>query len=561
MGIEGVSCHGKVLLVELSPSVPNLGRYIVMPRFGLLAIASILSEKTRYKIKLLFEPYVGTIDVERIVREEPKFILVNGLTTSAQDNESFVGAIRKRLGRSVPVIAGGEHATMFPFETLRYADYVLLYEGDETILELLAALEEPDPSRRDRLLEAIPGLLYRDLAGIWRLNREIRRLKKIDFRYDFRVVEGSEKAFSRFRLCQIPLQTSRGCTHYCSFCSWISLFGKVGYLLRPIDDVLWDILHTIEYTGFRSFIVTDNLFGGDVGYAEELLHRIAVSFEGRAEKPSFTVMCRADQFANGANMFSDRHLDLMRKAGVTHVSLGIESISGRSLVQMRKQTGISTVMAATERLHRHGFNIAATFVTGFDGDRYEDVLGIADFATKIGCFTIQVYARNITPHTLDSILAGYRVIPGCPDKYRNGHAVNTFPALMLPSVLQRGIFEAASRFYEGKDPQKRLVGRIYKQIWSGIATNHEALRKVENDVLLPEKIYMAGKDGGYLLQEKALQALMNDPERVDLLRMRVESAFRSVARKSHADSREEMPAYKEHFPGAVMPSTGESSSA
>jgi hypothetical protein len=46
----------RIFLIELSPSVPNLGRFLVMPRFGLLAIASVLAEKTRYRVKLLFEP-------------------------------------------------------------------------------------------------------------------------------------------------------------------------------------------------------------------------------------------------------------------------------------------------------------------------------------------------------------------------------------------------------------------------------------------------------------------------------------------------------------------------
>ncbi|OGQ00218.1 MAG: hypothetical protein A2Z40_05240 [Deltaproteobacteria bacterium RBG_19FT_COMBO_60_16] len=532
---SAVGRRGKVLLIELTPTVPNLGRYIVMPRFGLLAIASILAEKTGYEVKLLFEPYLGTIDADRIVREDPKYILVNGLTTSAFDNKAFLSSLRERLGSRVPVIAGGGHASMFPDDARRYADFVLLYEGDETVVSLLSALEEDDAGERDQKLGSIPGLLFRDSAGVWRRNAGIRRVEKIDYRYDFRVVAGAENAVSRFRLSQIPLQTSRGCKHYCSFCSWISLYGKVGYYLRPVADVLHDVSHAIEYTGIRSFMVTDNLFGGNVAYAEELLGRIAERFEREEKKPVFTVLCRADQFFGERGVFSDKLLALMRRAGVTHVSLGLESLSPKSLVQMRKKSDVPQFLAAADRLNRNGFHIAATFVAGFDGDEYEDVVEIGRFSRRIGCFTIQVYARNIAPGTLDDMLADFRIIPGCMDKYRNGHTVNIFPSRMLPSTLQKAIFEAGTLFYDDKDPQKRLVGRVYRQVWNGIRPHYEALRRLEDEILLPERIYVCEGGNGYRLKDKSLRAVMEDPVRLGAMEKRIRSIFHAVSRKTFLD--------------------------
>jgi radical SAM superfamily enzyme YgiQ (UPF0313 family) len=537
MAPSTTNARGKILLIELSPQVPNLGKYIVMPRFGLLAIASILAEKTGYEARLIFEPYAGTVDAARIAGEEPKYIFVNGLTTSAPDNERFVSSLRERLPSSVPVIAGGEHASMYPDDTRRYADYVLLYEGDETAVELLAALEEDDAVARDGKLASIPGLLYKDSTGTWRRNTEIRRVEKIDYRYDFRVVEGAENAASRFRLSQIPLQTSRGCKHYCSFCSWISLFGKVGYHLRPIEDVLHDVSHAIEYTGVRNFMVADNLFGGDLAYTEELLGRFAARYEGRPERPNFTVLCRADQFFGGAETFPDKLLALMGRAGVTHVSLGLESISPKSLLQMRKRTEVSQYIEAAARLNCNGFHIAASFVTGFDGDECEDVREIGRFAGRIGCFTIQVYARNMTPGTLDDVLSGHRIIPGWLPRFFNGHTVNTFPARMLPSELQKAIFDAVFTFYDSKTPQKRLIGRLYRQVWNGILPHYEALRTIEEEILFPERIYVSERSSGYRLQEKTLRSIVEDPERLGTMAGRIRSIFNEACRQRDASAR------------------------
>jgi anaerobic magnesium-protoporphyrin IX monomethyl ester cyclase len=524
MSHSTVNSLGKILLIELNPTVPNLGRFIVMPRYGLLTIASILAERTGYEVKLLFEPYAGPIDAERIAREEPRFVLVNGLTSAAPDNERVVGSLRELLSDEIPVIAGGEHATMYPDEAKRYADYVLGYEGDETVVLLLEALEEKDPVSRDSMMSQIPGLLSRDLSGKWRFNREAKRVQEIDYRYDFSVVPGSESAAKRFRTAHIPIQTSRGCKFGCSFCSWISLYGKAGYILRPVDDVLHDILHTIAYTGVRNFIVTDNLFAGDVAYIEELMHRILRAFEDRSDKPRLTVLCRADQFAGESGSIPEKTVRLMAKGGVGSVSLGLESISSRSLLQMRKRAGLQEYHAAAECLRRIGIGILATFVAGFDGDSYEDVVNIAEFGERLGLFTIQPYARGITPGTIDEILSGSRLIPRRLNKYFNGHCVSVLPAQMLPSDLQRGIFEAAFRFHRMGEGKRKPALRVFQFLWNAIQPHYQGLLMLERKVLLPEGIYRQnGK--GYLLNEKNLHALTEDEDRYRAYAEKAEAIF------------------------------------
>lgn len=526
------SCGEKIYLIELSPSVPNLGKFIVMPRFGMVAIASILSERTDYDVSLLFEPYSGKIDLEKIARGEPRYVLVNGITSTADRNEMFLGRLRDRMKGTVTVIAGGEHATTFPDNAKRYADYILAYEGDETVIPLLTALGERDPLSRDSLLSQIPGLHYRDSGGNWRFNREPARVGRIDYRYDLSVVAGVRTARRRFRQAHMPLQTSRGCRYSCSFCSWLPLFGKSGYHVRPAEDVLHDIVHAVDYTGVRNFIVSDNLFGGDAAYTEELMHRILRTFERRTDKPLFTVLCRADQFAGGEGALPDRTIRLMARARVASVSLGLESISSRSLLQMRKKADLQTYHAASETLRRNGIGMLATFVAGFDGDAVEDVVNIAEFGERMGLFTIQVYARGIMPGTVDEIFSGHRNLPGRLDKYVNGHAVTILPARMLPSELQHAIFEAAFRFH-GRGDRKVALGAFHS-IWRGIGRHYEALRRIEREILIPEGIYGSSGGAGYALNEKALYGLTEDEGRYREFAAKSGKIFREAERAEPA---------------------------
>jgi len=516
----------RILLIELSPSVPNLGRFLVMPRFGLLAIASVLAEKTRYRVKLLFEPFTGPITPESVAAENPRCVMLNGLTTTSGENERFVARFRELTRGTVPVVTGGEHASMFPEGARRYSDYVFAHEGDEGVLSLLEALDQGDPLTRDSLLSRVPGLHYRGPDGAWKFNAGVARIKEIDYRYDLSVMEGAEQASKRFRMGCMPVQTSRGCTYCCSFCSWLTLYGKSGYYVRPVDDVIHDIVHTVEYTGIRDFIVTDNLFAGDPAHAEELAFRLKRAFEGRETKPRLTVLMRADQFADGPGALSDRLIRMLSEAGLANVSLGLESTSSRSLLQMNKKVDLAKYYLASERLRKHGIGMLATFVAGFDGDTYEDVVNISEFGDRFGLFTIQVYARGITPGSTDDLLSAPRNLPDRLDRYFNGHGVCILPGNMLPSDLQRGIFEAAFRFHRMGNGSRKLALRAFQSIWAGMRPHYEALQRIEREILLPEGIYRERVTGGYTLQNKALEALYMDDGRYGQFRSRCATIFR-----------------------------------
>jgi radical SAM superfamily enzyme YgiQ (UPF0313 family) len=222
---------------------------------------------------------------------------------------------------------------------------------------------------------------------------------------------------------------------------------------------------------------------------------------------------RADQFADGPGALSDRLIRMLSEAGMANVSLGLESISNTSLLQMNKKADLPMYYLASERLRKHGIGMLATFVAGFDGDRYEDVLNISEFADRFGLFTSQVYARSITTGTVDELLNGQRILHGALDRYKNGHGVWFMPALMLPSELQHAIFESCFRFHKKGGASRKLALRAFQSIWAGMQPHYEALRRIEREILVPEGIYRESVTGGYMLASKVLNALYTDEGR------------------------------------------------
>jgi hypothetical protein len=193
---------------------------------------------------------------------------------------------------------------------------------------------------------------------------------------------------------------------------------------------------------------------------------------------------------------------------------------------MNKRVDLAKYYLASERLRKHGIGMLATFVAGFDGDTYEDVVNISEFGDRFGLFTIQVYARGITPGSTDDLLSAPRNLPDRLDRYFNGHGVCILPGSMLPSDLQRGIFEAAFRFHRLGNGARKLALRAFQSIWVGMRPHYEALQRIEREILVPEGIYRERVTGGYTLQSRALDALYMDDGRYGQFRSRCATIFR-----------------------------------
>jgi radical SAM superfamily enzyme YgiQ (UPF0313 family) len=115
------------------------------------------------------------------------------------------------LPRKIPVIVGGTHATLFDEHVLRTAavDYVVRGEGEQAFPELLEAIEAGrDPAGMAGVSCLRGGELVRGLDRP--LLSEAELAANPLPRYDL-IPSGYYQV--------VPVETSRGCRHQCSFCS------------------------------------------------------------------------------------------------------------------------------------------------------------------------------------------------------------------------------------------------------------------------------------------------------------------------------------------------------
>ncbi len=422
----------RISIISPRPNLPVGSRYDfnVMPVFGPLLISTILKNHG-YEVKL-FEESVWRMDWDYILNSDAVGFFV--MTVTVRRTMAHCQRIRTH-NPHIPIFIGGTHASELPEDTLRFADFVVRKEGDETILDLLEALQ----SGKD--LAGVLGLSFkRDGKIIHNSDRPF--VKNIDVIPDMTVIHGFRKEALWKRYLQVDrflnlIQATRGCPFTCSFCYGIRDLG-VGYRMRSIDSIINEIKYRIEFTGSRRFLFVDNHFVANPKFTRQLLTRM------KQEEIHFTwcmIFTRIEIYK-----YEDI-LRLMEDVGITDLFIGLESFNDASLSYYNKQQSRKQMIFALDTIKKHRLRITGGFIYGTDTDTLETSRETIDMALKYGVHYASTLSLMEFPNiSSPGLIPPNRMIIRDYD-YCSGYFVCHFPKNMRPSVLQRELIRARRHFY------------------------------------------------------------------------------------------------------------------
>ena len=121
------------------------------------------------------------------------------------------------------------------------------------------------------------------------------------------------------------IQASRGCRFKCNYCPYLVLDNATRF--RDPEAVVEEIRHGIRRWGFQSFKFRDPLFG----LSRERTFRIIEQIARLPRKIQFSIESRIE-------LLPPETLRLMKRAGLTSVTFGIETPSDPTLQNYRRQT-------------------------------------------------------------------------------------------------------------------------------------------------------------------------------------------------------------------------------
>ncbi|MFN2468021.1 MAG: radical SAM protein [Gaiellaceae bacterium] len=274
---------------------------------------------------------------------------------------TMLGAARAR--GCTTIVCGSDATDQAEQYLARGAGFVLLGEGDETLLELLDRLT----GRADTAVAAIPGIAYRDerRGGVVRTPARplLRELDALPFpARDLVDVPRYRDVWQRHHgSFSLNVAASRGCPYHCNWCAK-PIWGQ-RYHVRSPENVVAELEQVQAAYGPDHIWFADDILGVKPGW----LARFAELVEERGGGIPFKCLSRPDL------LLRDGDVDSLRRAGCRTVWMGAESGSQQVLDAMEKGTRVEHILEATRRLHAAGIEVGFFLQFGYPGETREDI--------------------------------------------------------------------------------------------------------------------------------------------------------------------------------------------
>ncbi len=251
----------------------------------------------------------------------------------------------KELNSEITTVVGGYHATLCPQDfDVDYVDLIVLGEGEETLPELVAALDE------DRELGEIAGLIYRKQGQqLFTQPRQLLRdLDESPFPARHLTDLYRQAYFFQFWSSPTPVETARGCPHNCKFCSvWVFHRGRCRFKTpERVVEELKRVKSSIAY------FVDDN-FLQNLRRAEKI-HRLVKETGLRLR---YWAQARSDSIVRRPDII-ERWADI----GLSTVLVGFEKFREEELADLHKRSSVETNEEAARVLRANGVDIWGAFI-------------------------------------------------------------------------------------------------------------------------------------------------------------------------------------------------------
>ena len=240
------------------------------------------------------------------------------------------------------------------------ADYVLLGEGELTLVELLEKIDQGSPTLKDSL-----GIAYLKDGSLQKNARRpvLRDLDHLpDPAWDLVDIAAYQDIWKSSQgYFSLNIATTRGCPFKCNWCAK-PIYGN-RYNSRSPKRVAEEMAHAIQELGAEHFWVCDDIFGLKPGWVQDFrdeVRRLGI-------EPRYKIQSRVDL------LLQDDTIDALVASGLEEVWVGAESGSQKILDAMDKGTQVEQIYEATRLLQKKGVRVCFFLQFGYLDETYADI--------------------------------------------------------------------------------------------------------------------------------------------------------------------------------------------
>jgi len=341
------------------------------PPLGTICAAAVL-RKAGYHVALHDTMFATSAEeiMPVIKKERPEYVIIyddgfNYLTKMCLTNMREAAFRMTKLAKQngCKVIISSSDSTDHPKEYIGHgADYILVGEGETTLLELINHL-----TKNEKSIESIQGIVY-EKDGEMVLNSKRDVLKDLDSlpmpAWDLININPYKEAWQgKWGYFSINVATTRGCPFKCNWCAK-PIYGN-RYNSRSPENVIHELMYLKQHFAPDHIWFCDDIFGLKpmwVNHFADIAERENLNLR-------FKIQCRADLLLR-----EDFVADLA-KAGCESVWMGAESGSQKILDAMDKGIHLPQIYEATSLLKKYDVKPAFFLQFGYPGETLEDIQG------------------------------------------------------------------------------------------------------------------------------------------------------------------------------------------
>ena len=343
----------KILLISpaYKVTIARKSRVLCLPPYALLILATLIIDK--YDVEIVDEAFE---DINYDVQVD--LVGISCLTYTAPLAYKICEKFKKR---GVPTVIGGVHPTIFPEEASKYADSVVVGEGDEIWLKVLEDFEK----------------------------NNLQKIYKVKTRPDIAKLPPLRRDLLKAKYAINTIQTTRGCPYKCKYCAVTNLNGGT-YRYRDLDIVIEEIR---LMKSRNLFITDDNLVG--IGHQAE---NRAMDFFHRLKE--LKIQWGAQACINIADKPS--LLKAARDGGARAFLIGIESLNSQTLTTYNKTINIKSsstdyIKSSIKKIHDQGIAIVGSFIFSPLYDTFESIDQTLTFVIENEIDAVQLFLLTPLP--------------------------------------------------------------------------------------------------------------------------------------------------------------------
>ncbi|HYF31117.1 MAG TPA: radical SAM protein [Chitinophagaceae bacterium] len=290
--------------------------------------------------------------------------------TNMREAAFSMSKLAKQRGCTV-IVSSSDSTDHFEQYLNEGADYVLIGEAEQTLLELTTALDH----KRDNELQQIAGLAYKRNGEIIKTHKRavMRELDTLPFpAWDLVNMEPYRQMWMKSSgYFSMNMGTTRGCPFKCNWCAK-PIYGN-RYNSRSPGNVVQELKFLKTTFNFDHIWFCDDIFGLKPGWVKQFADLV----QAENLRFKFKIQARADL------LLQDEYIQDLARAGCDNIWMGAESGSQRILDAMDKGTTIEQIYAATHLLKKHGIKPCFFIQFGYLGETREDIEKTISMITEL----------------------------------------------------------------------------------------------------------------------------------------------------------------------------------